>query len=165
MTMRAREVVEGLCILALAAPALDRAELELSTSRQPALDDGAMLWVLYVFPALNVLLLEFCVPGLRGRDDGEGEEGSGGCRSRFENLVHLVQGDRWTLPAHRSLEAEEASGEAVDSGDGRVVELMQSMRGCSGIMAQGTFRLEAGPASLREPREDRGADGSVPMRQ
>lgn len=30
---------------------------------------------------------------------------------------------------------QEANGEAVDSGDGRVVELMQSMRGCSRIMA------------------------------
>lgn len=30
---------------------------------------------------------------------------------------------------------QEANGEAVDPGDGRVVELMQSMRGCSRIMA------------------------------
>lgn len=135
MTMRVQKVVDCLCILALTAPALDRAGPELSTSRQTAPDDGAVLWVFHVLPALDVVLLESCVPGLRGRDDREGEEGSGGCRSRFEDLVHLVQGDKWTLQAHRNLEAEEANGEAVDSGDGRVVELMQSMRGCSRIMA------------------------------
>jgi len=73
------------------------------------------------------LVFQVCEVGMIGKE----EKGSGGCRSRFEDLVHLVQGDKWTLQAHRNLEAEEANGEAVDSGDGRVVELMQSMRGCS----------------------------------
>ncbi|THY57063.1 hypothetical protein D6C99_02644 [Aureobasidium pullulans] len=127
MTMGARKVVACLCILALTAPALDRAELELSTSRQTALYDGAVLWVFHV-----------CEVGMIGKERRK---------------------------AHRNLEAEEANGEAVDSGDGRVVELMQSMRGCSRIMAQGTFRLEAGLASLQEPREGHGANGSVSMRK
>ena len=77
------------------------------------------------------LVFQVCEVGMIGKE----EKGSGGCRSRFEDLVHLVQGDKWTLQTHRNLEAEEANGEAVDSGDGRVVELMQSMRGCSRIMA------------------------------
>lgn len=75
MTMRVQKVVDCLCILALTAPALDRAGPELSTSRQTAPDDGAVLWVFHVLPALDVFLLESCVPGLRGRDDREGGEG------------------------------------------------------------------------------------------
>ncbi|THV90138.1 hypothetical protein D6D24_04993 [Aureobasidium pullulans] len=63
MTMRLQKVVDCLCILALTVPALDRAGPELSTSRQTAPDDGAVLWVFHS-----------CVPGLRGRDDREGEE-------------------------------------------------------------------------------------------
>ena len=142
--MRVQKVVDCLCILALTAPALDRAGPELSTSRQTAPDDGAVLWVFHVLPALDVFLLESCVPGLRGRDDREGEEGSGGCRSRFEDLVHLVQGDKWTLQAHRNLEAEEANGEAVDSGDGRVVELMLKDHGVRHLSTRGGTREFAG---------------------
>ncbi|KEQ78565.1 hypothetical protein M438DRAFT_360382 [Aureobasidium pullulans EXF-150] len=127
MTMRVQKVVDCLCILALTAPALDRAGPELSTNRQTALYDGAVLWVFYV-----------CEVGMIGMERRK---------------------------AHRNLEAEEANGEAVDSGDGRIIELMQSMRGCSRIMAQGTFRLQAGLASLQEPREGHGADGSVSMRK
>lgn len=144
MTMRVQKVVDCLCILALTAPALDRAGPELSTSRQTAPDDGAVLWVFHVLPALDVFLLESCVPGLRGRDDMEGEEGAGGCRSRFEDLVHLVQGNKWTLQTHRNLEAEEANGEAVDSGDGRVVELMLKDHGVRHLSTRGGTREFAG---------------------
>lgn len=90
--MRGRKIVDCLCILALTAPALDRAGLELSTSRQPAPDDGAVLWVFHVLPALDVFLLESCVPGLRGRDDREEEEegaqksGGGGGERRSGGL-------------------------------------------------------------------------------